>query len=77
MRLGQGEVHALRLLAEKPVSGGKLDQVVLYFYLWPSYQRNPQDGMVLVKVTAPVYDTVENTVALEADFLKQLFTAGR
>ena len=38
VRLGQGEVHALRLLAEKPVSGGKLDQVVLYFYLWPSYR---------------------------------------
>ena len=77
VRLGQGEVHALRLLAEKPVSGGKLDQVVLYFYLWPGTERAPQDGMVLVKVTAPVYDTVENTVALEADFLKQLFTAAR
>jgi len=32
---------------------------------------------VLVKITAPVYDTVENTVALEADFMQQLFTAAR
>ncbi len=36
-----------------------------YFYLWPSYERNAQDGMVLVKVTAPIYGTVEETLALE------------
>jgi len=75
VRLAQGEVYALRLLAEKPAPGGKLDQVVLYFYLWPGYARASQDGMVLVKVTAPVYDTVETTIALEVDFLKQLFSA--
>jgi hypothetical protein len=77
VRLDQGEVTALRLLAQKTVSGGTVDQVVLYFYVWPSFARNPQDGMVLVKITAPLYDTVENTVVLEADFLRQLFTAAR
>ena len=77
MKLDQGEAVALRLLAQKPVTGGTIDQVVLYFYLWPSYARDAQEGMVLVKVTAPVYDTPENTVALETEFLRQLFTGAR
>ena len=48
---------------------------MLYFYLWPSYARDPQDGMVVAKVTAPLYDSVEETVELEKDFFRQLFTS--
>ena len=49
----------------------------MYFYLWPCYARDPQDGMVLVKLTAPIYDTVDATLALEKEFFNRLFTAAR
>jgi hypothetical protein len=74
--LGDGEVYGLRLVAEKAFSAtASAEHVILYFYLWPSYERNPQDGMVLVKVTSPQYDTVEDTLALSKDFLNELFTS--
>jgi hypothetical protein len=76
--LDTGEFHALRLVARKQLGeGASAEHVILYFYLWPSYARNPQDGMVLVKVTAPIYDTVENTLALEKDFFRRLITSAR
>jgi hypothetical protein len=76
--LPKGEVYALRLLAQKTFAeGGDTEHVVLYFYLWPSYARNPQDGMVLVKITAPIYDSLENTLTLEKDFIRQLLTSAR
>jgi len=76
--LGKGEVYALKLAANKTFpAGGVADHIVLYFYLWPSFERNPQDGMVLVKLTAPIYDTVEDTVKLEKEFFRLLFTGAR
>lgn len=76
--LAAGDVYAFRVYAEKPLTdGGQARHVVLYFYLWPSYVRNPQAGMVLVKVTAPVYGTVEDSVALAREFLQQIFTSAR
>ena len=76
--LGKGEVYALKLAANKTFpAGGVADHIVLYFYLWPSFERNPQDGMVLVKLTAPIYGTVEETVNLQKEFFRLLFTAAR
>lgn len=75
--LEDGQLYALRLLATKTEEGGTAEHAVMYFYLWPSYARDPQDGMVLVKVTAPIYDTVEETVALEQEFLNELFVSAR
>ena len=76
MPLDQGEVYALQLAAKKDLGGGNnAEHIVLYFYLWPSYARDPQDGMVVAKVTAPLYDSVEETVQLEMDFFRQLFTS--
>jgi len=76
--LDQGEVYALQLAAKKELDGdNRAEQVVLYFYLWPSYTRDPHDGMVVVKVTAPLYDNVEDTIKLELDFFRQLFTSAR
>jgi hypothetical protein len=76
--LDHGEVYALQLAARKDLGGGNnAEHVVLYFYLWPGYARDPQDGMVVAKVTAPIYDSVENTIALEKDFFQQLFTSAR
>jgi hypothetical protein len=74
--LGKGEVYALQLAAKKDLGGGnQAEHVVLYFYLWPSYARDPADGMVVAKVTAPLYNSLEETVHLEMDFFRQLFTS--
>ena len=74
--LEEGELFALRLMAEKAFTAtATVEHVILYFYLWPSYERNPQDGTVLVKVTSPLYDTLEETLALEKDFFSELFTS--
>jgi len=75
--LADGEVQALRLVARKTEGAADAEHVVMYFYLWPSYARNPQDGMVVVKLTSPVYKSIEDTVALEKEFFKLLFTAAR
>jgi hypothetical protein len=75
--LENGEVQALRLVARKTEGDADAEHVVMYFYLWPSYARNPQDGMVVVKLTAPVYKSVDDTAALEKDFFKLLFTSAR
>jgi hypothetical protein len=76
--LDRGEVYALKLAAQKTFADGyTAEHVVLYFFLWPSYERNPQDGMVLVKVTAPIFDTAEDTVKLEKEFFRLLFTGAR
>jgi hypothetical protein len=76
--LDQGKVYALQLAAKKELDGGnRAEHVVHYFYLWPSYARDPQDGMVVVRVTAPIYDSVEDTVKLEKDFFRQLFRSAR
>lgn len=74
--LKQGEVRALRLVATKPADGqADNEHIIQYFYLWPNFARNPQDGTVLVKLTAPVYHTVDDTIALEKDFFHLLFTS--
>ena len=76
--LNSGEVYALQLVAKKEFEGGNsAEHVVSYFYLWPSYARDAQEGMVVAKVTAPIYDSVEQTVALEQAFFRQLFTSTR
>lgn len=76
--LASGEIHALRLTAIKSFGpGSDAEHVVLYFYLWPTYARNSQDGTVLVKVTALKYKSVEETLALEKEFLQQMFVSSR
>jgi hypothetical protein len=76
--LGRGEIYALRLNATKELEGGSSAQhVVSYFYLWPSYARDSQDGVVLVKVTAPLYSSMEETIELEKRFFQELFSAAR
>lgn len=75
--LKQGELYALKLVAERPTEGGPYQHIITYFYLWPSYQRDPQDGMVLVKLTAPLYGSVEETVALEKELFRELFTGAQ
>lgn len=76
--LAEGDIYALRLVADKMIAPSvDYQHIVQYLYLWPAYARNPQEGMVLVKLTAPVFESVEDTIALEKDFFRLLFTAAR
>jgi hypothetical protein len=74
--LDTGSIHALSLAADKPMeSGGTAQHVVMYFYLWPDASRTPQDGMVLIKLTAPVYGSVDESLGMEKAFLRLLFSS--
>lgn len=75
--LAQGELWAMHLLAQK----GDSWHSVLYFYLWPSRARNPGEGTVLFKVTAPLPsgdpEALERALATQMAFLQAFFRAGR
>ena len=50
------------------------EHIVYYFYLFPDERRNLNDGIVLFKVTTARYGDIEETLELQADFVRQLFT---
>lgn len=45
-----------------------------YFYLFPGAERRTDDGIVLVRLTSPPYGTDDETLAVQADFLRHIFT---
>jgi hypothetical protein len=49
-----------------------IEHLVFYVYLFPDQQRNPADGMVLLKLTTPRYGSIAETKAIHANFLGQL-----
>lgn len=71
--IGDGELYALKVIATK----GQATHVVLYFFIWPDYSRDPAAGTVLFKVTAPLEGSIEETVALEKAFIQEFFTEAR
>ena len=76
--LQEGEIYALRLVATKPLTEDRqTHHVVLYFYIWPSTTRDNSQGLVLFKTTSPLYNTVEETLEMQKDFIREFFTAAR
>lgn len=73
-----GEVYGLWLDASKTVDGydAPWEHVVYYFYLFPDAARDQADGIVLFKLTSGRYGTVEETLAMHADFTREFFRAG-
>jgi hypothetical protein len=71
-----GEIYGLYLDASKSVEGeaDPWQHVVYYFYLFPDDARDQSDGIVLFKLTAPKYGSVEETLALLEDFTRNLFS---
>lgn len=71
-----GEIHGLWMRAEKQFPGESVpaEHIVFYFYLFPDRQRNLQDGIVLVKLTSGNLGSVEETLDLQRDFVRELFT---
>jgi hypothetical protein len=67
---GGGRIHGLWLEAKKQEE----EQTVFYFYLFPDDKRDPMDGMVLFRLTSRRYGSVEETLDIQGDFLRQLFS---
>lgn len=69
------QIYGLWLEADKAVEGqdAPLEHIVFYFYLFPSSARQLADGIVLFKLTSGRYGTVEETLAIHADFIRELF----
>jgi hypothetical protein len=70
---GGGEIHGLWLEARKQED----EHTVFYFYLFPDSERDQSDGIVLFKLTLPHYASVEETLAIQGDFLRQLFSRAK
>jgi hypothetical protein len=70
------EFYGYWLQAHKQMPGEKTltEHVVYYFYLFPHKERVLSDGIVLFKLTSSPYGTLEETLNLQADFIRQLFT---
>lgn len=71
-----GEVYGLYLNGRKflPKYNMEAEHIVFYFYLFPDRNRSLSDGIVLFKLTSNRSGTVEETLALQEDFIRQLFT---
>lgn len=70
-----GEMYGLYLEAEKQIEGQTtpVEHVVYYFYLFPNDKRNLSDGIVLFKLTSGRYGSLEETLAMQDDFVRQFF----
>lgn len=68
-----GAIYGLWMEAEKPIPGaGDETHLIFYFYLFPDANRNPTDGIVLLKLTSPRYGSDEETLAIQQDLLGHL-----
>ena len=72
---GGGELYGLWLEAEKTNPGDSelTEHVVFYFYLFPNERRDLSEGIVLFKLTSSVYESVEETLAMQSDFVRNFF----
>lgn len=72
---GGGSIYGLYLDAHKQVPGQEepTRHVVFYFYLFPNAQRSLSDGIVLFKLTSSRIGTLEETLAIHEDFVRQFF----
>ncbi len=68
--LRKGSIRALRVDATK----NTWRHLVLYFYVWPDTARDLARGVVMFKVTAPVWGDEAATLRLEESFIQQFFT---
>ena len=78
VKLADGsELYGLWLEAKKRMAGDSAftEHVVFYFYLFPDKARNMADGIVLFKLTSSPYGNPEQTLAMQADFVRQLFSS--
>lgn len=66
----EGQAHGMLIQARQ----GAEEQISFYFYLFPKRSRQPNDGIVIFRVTSPRYGTVEETMAVQRDFVRHFFS---
>jgi hypothetical protein len=69
------QLYGLWLEAKKQMPGDEhfTEHIVFYFYLFPNAKRDLADGIVLFKLTSSRYNSAEETLAMQADFVRHLF----
>jgi len=67
--LQKGSIYAMKVEAEKDA----WMHIVLYFFLYPDYLRDPSKGVTLFKVTAPLGASTASTLAMEKGFIREFF----
>lgn len=74
-----GTLYGLWLNAEKGATETQPanEHVVFYFYLFPNDSRQLSDGIVLFKLTSGRHGTLQETLALHADFIRSLFSGAQ
>lgn len=71
IEIGNGQIYAQRGFA----TNGEYSLIVLYLYLWDNPNRDPADGVVSVRVSAPILRSQTETLqVLKQDFFPLLFT---
>jgi hypothetical protein len=71
IRIGGGEIYARRGFA----FNNPHELIVLYMYVWDNPGRDPTDGVLSLRVSAPILSTEAETLdLLKEDFLPRLFT---
>jgi hypothetical protein len=72
-----GGMYGLWLEAQKQFNGdaSAVEAMTFYFYLFPNRERDQADGIVIFRITSPRYGTIEETIALQGSFLRQLFNS--
>lgn len=76
IEFGDGQqLYGLWLEAKKQMVGDDnfTEHIVFYFYLFPNAKRDLADGIVLFKLTSSRYNSAEETLAMQADFVRHLF----
>jgi hypothetical protein len=70
-----GELYGFRLEARKVLPGetSATEHEAFYFYLFPNAGRDQANGIVLFKLTSLRSGSVEETLALQDDFVRHLF----
>lgn len=70
------EINGLWLQAQKPLTATNsvIEDMVFYFFIFPDGQRNLADGLVLFKIATPRYGSIEETLAVQGDFLRRIFS---
>lgn len=73
---GGGTLYGLYLEAQKqePDRTEPTEHVVFYFFLFPKAERGLSDGIVLFKLTSSKIGSVEETLAMQETFVRQLFS---
>lgn len=64
-----GQAHGMLIHARQESE----EQISFYFYLFPKRSRMPKDGIVIFRVTSPLYGTIEETMAVQRDFVRHFF----